>query len=152
MGLLPKEEGQNARLTNSKHDNPPYMGKSFSCLKSPITVVSGMTCSNKDHSLWGKPRFFQILFIMEHVFVLFKWLFYRCLFFFFFLAMPWGIWDLSSPMKDQTCIPLQWKHRILTTRPLGKSLNGLLNDIYTSQKTNCSHSICPRPFLSFFLL
>ena len=54
MGLLPKEEGQDARLTNNKYDNPLYMVKSFSCLKSPITVVSGMTCSNKGHSLQGQ--------------------------------------------------------------------------------------------------
>ena len=58
MGLLPKEEGQDARLTNNKHDNPPYMVKSFSCLKSPITLVSGMTCSNNDHSLRGQALVF----------------------------------------------------------------------------------------------
>ena len=31
-------------------------------------------------------------------------------------------WDLSSLTRDQTCCPLHWKQRILTTGPPGKSL------------------------------
>ena len=44
---------------------------------------------------------------------------------------PWGstmtgfhplhsLWDLSSPTRDQTCDPWQWKHQVLTTGPPGK--------------------------------
>ena len=43
-------------------------------------------------------------------------------FFFFFLAAKSGIRDLSSLIRHGTCDPRQWKHRVLTTRPPGKSL------------------------------
>ena len=33
------------------------------------------------------------------------------------------MWDLSSLTTDQTCGPLQWKCRVLTTGPPGKSLD-----------------------------
>ena len=44
-------------------------------------------------------------------------------FFFFFLifGLPCGMQDLSSPTRDQTHAPLQWKHRVLTIGPPGKS-------------------------------
>ena len=32
-----------------------------------------------------------------------------------------GRWDPSSPTRDRTHAPLHWKHRVLTTGPLGKS-------------------------------
>ena len=32
-----------------------------------------------------------------------------------------GMWDLSSPTRDPTCAPLQWKLEVLTTEPPGKS-------------------------------
>ena len=32
-----------------------------------------------------------------------------------FLTTPWGLWDLSSPTRNQG--PWQWKHRVLTTGP-----------------------------------
>ena len=33
-----------------------------------------------------------------------------CLFFvFLFLTAPGGMWDLSSPTRDQTCTPFHWK-------------------------------------------
>lgn len=38
-----------------------------------------------------------------------------------FLAPPWGIRDLSSLAGDGTCVPWQWKSRVLTTGPPGKS-------------------------------
>ena len=51
-------------------------------------------------------------------------------FFFFFLATPLGMRDLSSLTRDQTGIPLQWKHEVLTTGLPGKSLEGTnLNDL-----------------------
>ena len=37
------------------------------------------------------------------------------------------MWDLSSLTRDRTCSPLQWKHRVLTTGPLGKSLATILS-------------------------
>ena len=35
--------------------------------------------------------------------------------FIYFLAALLSMWDLSSPTRDGTCAPLQWKQRILTT-------------------------------------
>ena len=32
-----------------------------------------------------------------------------------------GMWDLSSPTRDRTHVPLQWKHGDLITGPPGKS-------------------------------
>ena len=43
-----------------------------------------------------------------------------CLFVCFLAAMH-GMWDLSSETWDQIHAPLQWKYRILTTGPPGKS-------------------------------
>ena len=40
-------------------------------------------------------------------------------FFFFFLATPHGMQDLSSPTRDRNCAPLRWKQRALTTEPAG---------------------------------
>ena len=38
-------------------------------------------------------------------------------FFFFFLAMPCSMWDLSSPTRNQTCAPciLPWKYGVSAT-------------------------------------
>ena len=52
-------------------------------------------------------------------------LLYLSLLFFFFLSPPNGMWDLSYLTRDRTCSPLQWKCRVLTTGPLGKSLLAL---------------------------
>ena len=41
-----------------------------------------------------------------------------------FLAVPHGMWDLSSPQGLNPC-PLQWKRGVLTTGPPGKSLVSL---------------------------
>ena len=60
------------------------------------------------------------------------------IFFFFFLAVPRGLWGLSSPTRDQTRAPLQWKHGVLTTGPPGKSLNILKTGI-VSYLTHPSH-------------
>ena len=50
------------------------------------------------------------------------------LFFFFFLATPRGMQDLSSLTRDQT---LQWKRGVLTTGPPGKSqLSTLFNRLF----------------------
>ena len=54
----------------------------------------------------------------------------------FFLAAPRGLQDLSSPTWDQTCGPLQWKHRALTTRLPGKSHN-LLTHMLVSCVLQC---------------
>ena len=43
-------------------------------------------------------------------------------FFFFFLAVPYGLWDLNSLTRDLTLNSLQWKLRVLTTGPPGNSL------------------------------
>ena len=51
----------------------------------------------------------------------------KSIFFLYFLAMSQGIWDLSSLTRDQTCNPLHWKHRVLTTGLPGKSLNPFLS-------------------------
>ena len=42
--------------------------------------------------------------------------------FFNFLAMPRGMWHLSSPNQRLNLCALHWKHGILTTGPPGKSL------------------------------
>ena len=40
--------------------------------------------------------------------------------FFFFLAAPCSMWDLSSPTRDGTrALEVQWKRRVLTTGPPG---------------------------------
>ena len=44
-------------------------------------------------------------------------------FFFFlleFLAVPFGIWDLSSLIRVSKLCSLHWKGRVLTTGPPGK--------------------------------
>ena len=40
---------------------------------------------------------------------------------FFFLAVPWGLWDLSSPDQGLNPCPQQWKCAVLTTGPPGNS-------------------------------
>ena len=40
---------------------------------------------------------------------------------FYFLARPYGIWELSALTRDQTLGPLHWKREVLTTGPPGKS-------------------------------
>ena len=52
--------------------------------------------------------------------------------FFFFLAVPWAC-GISVPDQGRNPCPLQWKCRVLTTGPPGKSLGGLKN-------RNLSHS------------
>ena len=53
------------------------------------------------------------------------------------------MWDLSSPTRDQTLklYPLHWKHRVITTGPLGKSSWGILNKcigwIFSSENGVC---------------
>ena len=39
-----------------------------------------------------------------------------------FLVALCGMWDVDSLTRDQTCAPLQWKRRVLTTGLPGKSL------------------------------
>ena len=46
---------------------------------------------------------------------------YFILFFNIFLAVLCSMWDLSSPTRDRTRGPLQWKRRVLTTASPGKS-------------------------------
>ena len=43
--------------------------------------------------------------------------------FIYCLAMPFCMQDLFSPTRDGIHIPLQWKCRVLTTGPPGKSLS-----------------------------
>ena len=52
-------------------------------------------------------------------FFLIEILFY--LFLFYFLAVPYGMRDLSSSTRDWTPGPLQWEHKVLSTGLLGKS-------------------------------
>ena len=64
-----------------------------------------------------------------------------CTLFFFFLAIPPGIQDLSSPPRDGTQAPLHWKCGVLTT--------GML------QNSPCSPlllKILPKPHLSHYHL
>ena len=44
--------------------------------------------------------------------------------FFIFLAVPWAMWDLSSPTRDRMCVPCIGS-AVLTTGPPGKS-SGLM--------------------------
>ena len=48
-----------------------------------------------------------------------------------FLAMPCGMWDLSSLIRGQTLHPLQWKLRVLTAGPPRKLL-GMCSDTKSS--------------------
>ena len=50
--------------------------------------------------------------------------------FLFCLAAPGGMWDLSSPTRDRTQAPLQWKCKVLTTGPPRKSPNSVLHSQY----------------------
>ena len=67
-------------------------------------------------------------------------------FFFFFLVTLWGVWYLSSPIRDWThtlppTTPLHWKCRVLTTGPPGKSkhsyckLQGIAISVFGRNKT-----------------
>ena len=51
----------------------------------------------------------------------------RRFFFFFFLAMPNILQDLSFPTREQTQDPLHWKPRVLTTGPSGMPPRRLLH-------------------------
>ena len=42
-----------------------------------------------------------------------------------FLAVPCSLQDLKFPKQGSNPCPLQWKHRVLTTGPPGKSLWGI---------------------------
>jgi len=42
-------------------------------------------------------------------------------FFFFFLSISRGMWDLSSLIRDQTHTSCSWRHGVLTSGPRGKS-------------------------------
>ena len=44
---------------------------------------------------------------------------------FYLVSLP-GMWDLSSLTRDWTCAPLQWKYRVLTPGPPGKSFMVIL--------------------------
>ena len=49
--------------------------------------------------------------------------FIKSVFFFFFLAMPHSMWDLSCLTRDQTCaLCSEWKNTVSTAGPPGKSL------------------------------
>ena len=50
--------------------------------------------------------------------------------FFFFLAVPHGLWDLSSPDQGSNTGPLPWKCGVLTTGPPGNSKLFLLRTIF----------------------
>ena len=50
-----------------------------------------------------------------------NWLFFSPSF--SFSAMLCWMWNISSLTKDWTCLPLHWKHGVLTTDLLGKSYN-----------------------------
>ena len=52
------------------------------------------------------------------------------LIFFFFLAKPLNIWDLSSPTKEPTCT-LCSGNRVITTGPPGKSLSSPLSYFFS---------------------
>ena len=50
-------------------------------------------------------------------------IFFACLFYLlYFLAIPQGMWDLSSLTRDWSCIPLHWKGRVLNIGLPGKPL------------------------------
>ena len=59
-------------------------------------------------------------------------------FLFLFLAAPRGLWDLSSPTRDWTPGPQQWKGEVLTTGPPGNSL-------YILSIRNLLRSMCLQP-------
>ena len=62
------------------------------------------------------------------------------------MAVPKGMWDLSSPTKDRTCTPCV---DILTPAPPGKSLPWVILDrvlqlsatAHTSQALKLTHSL-----------
>ena len=57
--------------------------------------------------------------------------FHSFLLFFFFLATPlYSLQDLSSPIRDWTCNPGQWEHRVLIIKPPGNSSFLLLMAVY----------------------
>ena len=47
----------------------------------------------------------------------------------FFLAVPQGMWDLSSLTRDRTRAPLKWKCRVSTTGLPGKCPNILFEEL-----------------------
>ena len=70
-------------------------------------------------SLWdGSGLRVSVVCKLRIVFTVFCFFF---LFVFWLVCLPPGKWDLSAPIRDGTATLLQWKHRVLTTGPPGKS-------------------------------
>ena len=69
---------------------------------------------------------------------------------FSFLFWPAGIWDLSSPTRDQNPRPLHWKSRVLTTGPPGKFLMDSTFEIPT--KKSLSYTRTQRFSPTYFTL
>ena len=69
-------------------------------------------------------------------------LFFKHLFnFFFFLATPLSLQNLSSLTRNWTCTPLQWKHRVPITGPPENSLAFLfLNELITLKMASLAFS------------
>ena len=62
---------------------------------------------------------------------------------FFFLAVVSGMWNLRSLAKDRTPGPLRWKHVVLTTGLLGKSLYHTLDSTFSLMVWEVSMGIIP---------
>ena len=72
---------------------------------------------------------FKVFFEFVTILLLFYGVFFFVFLFFVFFWLQ-GMWDISFPTGDRTCIPSHpttWEGK-LTTGPLGKSLNDLLLD------------------------
>ena len=83
-----------------------------------------ISIESRDHSLSSKVvEYFKFGFCFWWWFFFFPrvslWL---ILPFFFLLAAPCSMLDLSFPTRDRTCVPLQWKYGVLTTGLPGSPL------------------------------
>ena len=67
-----------------------------------------------------------------------------CLFFFFFFAIPRGMWNF--PDQGLNPCPLQWKRGVLSTGPPGKSPRCLL--LKREQLYGCALAVCAHVLLT----
>ena len=121
----------NWKALNGRH---PGVGEG-GCQGLP-SPVCGFSCSQREHSIFWRvwpqahaswpceaclgfcTAFFSGLLSLISTAHFFSFIYF---FLINFLAALWGIPDLSSRTRNWTHAPLQWKRRILTAEPLGKS-------------------------------
>ena len=98
--------------------------KYFHISRKFTLVLIGVDQMTSVHSFESNnPSFFfcwKIFFLMWTIFTVFIEFVTILLLFYVSVFWPWGMWDLSSPRRDRTCMPAL-EDKVLTTGPPGKS-------------------------------